>query len=519
MTPRLTVYALALLFGLCAALVSYFAPFIPYGVDSASYIEQARSFMARGVFEVTFFGLDHSNEVSTPDRLFPPGFPLLMALLSYLLQLRVEIVAPYLSLVALILLPVIIVYAFQRAVGLTSALAIAVLVVLTPVAVRHGFIAYSDTLSLALVVFCVGRLLTADNTARSWFYLGLLTGLAYVLRNANLGLLLSIGLYGVWQFIVEPTQRRALVTNGLVWLGANGLLILPLLAHNYQVFGKLQPYWMPPSSLSVRENSHDYLKAQLDTLLSVSDLDKWLSSSIWGVVLLLCALVALFYPALKNWRNWRKIEQQTFFIAAVYAAIGAAMVIVARSKYEWGIHIDARYALPYSCFIFVATVCAFNNTAYRHNFRYWGLGLAALLLAARVYALPQLYDYSNYHQSVMRVANHLQTQPDSICQNKQPRFVMSNFAFVYRILCPYAPVRHVYPPFQQAKLLQDAIPNWTAMTAHQAIAVSMFPYQNDRRSDLPLTPEHVSKLQSQGWVVEINDPDHLLLSHPARNAL
>ncbi len=155
-------------------------------------------------------------------------------------------------------------------------------------------------------------------------------------------------------------------------MGANALIIVPWLIRNFFVFGKLQPYWMPPSQVGLGENIHDYIKAQLDTLLAFNDLDTLMAGSFWGVVLLLMMVVTLAYQTIKTWQHWQKIEQQTFFIAVVYAAIGAAIVIAARTKYQWGVHIDARYALPYSCFIFVALVIIFKNTTLKINTRHLG---------------------------------------------------------------------------------------------------------------------------------------------------
>ncbi len=283
---------LALFVGLCAAAISFFSPLLPYEVDSASYIDQARNFMARGVFEITPYGIGDSDVVTIPDKLFPPGYPLLIVISSILLQLRVEVVAPFLSLAALILLPIVIVHTFHRVLGLVPALWIGILVTLTPAAVKHGYLAFSDLLSLVLVIYAVNRLLVAGDKPANWFWLGLLTGFSYLLRNANLGLLLSIGLYLLWNFFVEPENRKEIINNGLVWLGANALIIVPWLIRNYLVFGKLQPYWMSPSNVSLGENSHDYLQAQLDTLFAFSDLDALLAGKLWGIVLLLI-LVAL----------------------------------------------------------------------------------------------------------------------------------------------------------------------------------------------------------------------------------
>ena len=518
MSKKSTVYVIALFAGLCAAAISFSTLFFPFGVDSACYLEQARSFMERGVFEVTLFGKEQADVVSVPDKLFPPGYPLLIAISSILLQQPVEVTAPFLSLAVLMLLPAVIVFSFHRVLGLLPALWIGILVALTPATVRHGYIAYSDTLSLVLVIYCVNRLLVADNKPATWFWLGLLTGSSYLLRNANLGLLLSICLYLFWQFIIEPENRKVIIRNGFVWLGANALLIVPWLIRNLLVFGKMQPYSMDPSTVSLSENSHDYLEGQLDTLISFSDLDALLAGKLWGISLLLLLLAVLAQQLIKTWQRWQKSEQQTFFIAVVYAAIGAAMVIAARTKYEWGVHINARYALPYSCFIFVALAIIFKNTTLKINTRYLGLGLAVALLIARAFELPKFYNYDPYHQTIMGAANQIKAGPDVVCSHLNGRFAVSNYAFVYRILCA-VPVRHVFAPFQQNKFLDESLPGWVELGAKHGLVVSLFPYKDDKDSDLPLKQDRLMKLAASGWQVERNVKENLILSRKANSSL
>jgi hypothetical protein len=487
---------LALFVGLCAATISFYAPFLPFGSDSATYIDQARSFMARGIFERTPFGTEAADVVYVPNKTSPLGYPLLIVISSILLQLPVEVIAPFLSLAALILLPMVIILTFHRVLGLLPALWIGILVVLTPAAVRHGYIAYSDTLSLVLVIYSVHRLLVAGSKPANWFYLGTLTGFSYLLRNANLGLLLTIALYLLWNLIIEPENRKEKINNGLIWLGANALLIVPWLIRNFLVFGKLQPYWMPSSTVSLGDNSHDYLKAQLDTLIAFSDLDKLIAGNLWGILFLLVLVAVLVYQLITTWQRWQKIEQQTFFIAVVYAAIGTAIVIAARTKYQWGEYINARHALPYSCFVFVALVIVFKNATLKMSTRYLGLGVTVtILMITRVYELPKFYEYSIYDQIVMRTAKQIKADPDVICSNLNGRFAVSNYAFVYRILCA-APVRHIYPSFQQNNFLDESLEDWAVLGAKQGIVVSLFPYKGDKESYLPLKEDVVMKLNA-----------------------
>lgn len=514
MSTKATVYTLALLAGLVAATISWFAPFFPYKVDSASYIEQARSFLAHGVFETTPFATGEPDVISVPDKLFPPGFPLLIALSSVIFQLPVEVIAPFLSLAALLLLPTVILFTFQRIIGLWSALCIGVLVVLTPVAVKYGYIAYSDTISLLLVIYCVNRVLKADNNIWSWFYLGLLTGFSYLLRNANLALLITLFLFIIWELIVEPENRKQKIKSALFWLLGNTLIIVPWLIRNTLVFGKFQPYSMEQSTVGLRENIQDYSKAQLDTLLTFSELDNTIAGSVPGIILLFISMLILVHQLVSTWAHWKKIEQKTFLISVVYVAIGAAMTIAARTKYQWGIHIDARYALPYSCFIFVAVLIIFRNSALKIMSTYLLPIFALSLLLVRFYELPKLYQTDQYHQTVRGAAYKIVHNPDAICTNLNGRFAVSNYAFVYRILCA-APVRHVFPTFEHNKFLDESLNSWAELGAKKGIVVSIFPYLNDKQNNLPLKKEELIKLNALGWQVERNDRENLILSHKA----
>jgi hypothetical protein len=284
------------------------------------------------------------------------------------------------------------------------------------------------------------------------------------------------------------------------------------------VFGKLQPYWMPPSSVSLGENSHDYLQAQLDTLLAFSGLDALLAGTPWGIVLLLVLAALLVHQVVTTWHRWQKVEQHTFFIAVVYVVIGAAMLIAARTRYEWGQHINTRYALPYSCFIFVALVIVFKNITLKINTRYWGLGLAITLLIARAIALPEFYKYDPYYQTLMGAAKQIKTNQDAVCSNLNGRFAVSNFAFVYRVLCS-APVRHIRPSFKHHKYLDESLQEWVELGAKQGIVVSLFPSKDDQESDLPLKQDRVIKLKASGWQVERNEKINLILSHKPNSSL
>jgi len=515
MSKECTVYVIALVAGLCAASIYFFVPFFPYGYDSVNYIEQARSFMARGVFETIPITLVSPENVSIPDNLFPPGYPLLIVISSKIFFVPEEVIAPFLSLAALLLLPVAIVFSFHRIIGLWPSLWIALLVTLTPSTVFFGSIAYSDTISLLLVIFSVGCLLVMSNKPSSWFYLGLLTGFSYLLRNANLALLISIFLYLVWNMVVEPENRKMKIKNACFWLSGNAVFIVGLFIYNFLIFGKFQPYSMPPSTVGLGENIHDYIFAQLNTVLAFSELEILIDKSGYGIFLLIPVMLILLYKLVTTWRLWQKIEQKTFFISAAYVAIGVTVTILARTKYQWGVHIEPRYALPYSCFIFVNLVIIFKY-ALPKNTRYLVPGLAVILLLFRIYGLQKDFERrqnSPYDQRVVSVAKQLKNNPDAICSHLNGRVALSNLHLVYRMVCE-APVREMFVSFEHNKFIDESLKSWAELGAKKGIIVSLFPIGKDSEN-LPLDQEYLTRLNSLGWQVDRNEKENLILSHKA----
>jgi hypothetical protein len=519
MSKECAVYVIALFAGLCAATIYFFVPFFRYGYDSVNYLEQASSFMARGIFETIPITLKSLENVSQPDNLFPPGYPILIAISSKLLSVPVEVMAPFLSLAALLLLPVGIVFSFHKIIGLWPSLWIAILVTLTPTTVFFGSIAYSDTLSLLLVIFSVNRLLVINNKSSSWFYLGLLTGFSYLLRNANLALLISIFLYLVWNMVVDPENRKMKIKNACLWLSGNAVFIVALFIYNLLIFGKIQPYSMPPSTVGLSQNIHDYIFSQLNTLLAFRELERLLNS-VFGILLLISLVIVLLYQTITTWHRWKKIDQQTFLISVAYTAIGAAITIVARTKYQWGVHIEPRYALPYSCFVFVALFIILKNARliiYTQNF---ALGLVVTLLLFRIYELGkdlELRQNNIYDQKVASIAKRLKNNPDAICSNLNGRVALSNLHLVYRMVCA-APVREMFLSFEHNKFIDESLKEWADLGAKKGIIVSLFPIGKDG-DNLPLKQEDLTRLNSLGWQVERNEKENLVLSRKANSLI
>ena len=513
MTRLQAMYSLSVLIGLCAAIIAYFLPVFPYTPDSACYIEQARSLLDRGVFESGLYGTENPSATFVPDPLFPPGYPILIALFSLLLNAPPEVVALFLSLTALALIPACVVFSFRRAVGADDALIIGLLLVFTPAIIRWGNVASTDILSVLLIIFCMGLVLKAGDRLIAWFVAGLLFGFSYLLRNANLAFVLSLCGFITWSIVFDAENRRKKIVNACVWLLSFSAVVVPWMIRNLIVFGKIQPYSMPPSSVGFIENCLAFIEAQLNVLLLLTDLDRFLARNTLGVIGLIIVSGLLVWQVVKTWKFWQKIDKQAFIVAGLYCILGGAIVIVARTKYQWGELISERHALPYLFSLLIVLALIFKNSTVKINRRWLGMTLASGLLLTRIYNIPQLYQYNFYDANVVAVAEQIKKhqQTDPLCTNLNGRLGVSNYGFVYRIICA-VPVRHVFPilhgdVFNNEPLnkLIDDVP------VEQGVVVSIFPNHDVDIKDLPLNQKYLNQLSASGWHVEQNQKKGFIL--------
>ncbi len=501
-----TAYSLAVFIGLCAAAIAYFLPGFPYTPDSACYIEQARSLIDRGVFESGLYGTERPSATFVPDPLFPPGYPILIALFSLLLPVPLEVVAVFISLAALALIPACILFSFRRVLDAESALIIGLLVVFTPAIIRWGNLASTDVLSVLLVIYCMGWVLKAGGCLMAWFVAGLLVGYAYLLRNANLAFVLSLCGFFAWSIVFEAEDRRKKIDIVCIWLSGFSAIVVPWMIRNVIVFGKIQPYSMPPSSVGFLENSHAFIEAQLNVLFLLTDLDRFLARDRLGIIGLLIVAGLLVWQVLKTWKLWQKIDKQTFIIAGLYCLLGAAIVIVARTKYQWGELISERHTLSYLFSLLIILALIFKHTTVKINRRWLSLALVSALLLIRIYYIPQLYQYNFYEANLVAVAGQINKhrQTDPLCTNLHGRLGVSNYGFVYRIICA-VPVRHVFPILHGDAFNDEPLTKLLDVPAEQGVVVSIFPNHDVDKTSLPLSQPLLNQLTTAGWRIKQNE--------------
>jgi hypothetical protein len=370
-----------------------FGPLVyPFAPDGAFYIESARNFVSGNGYVVTPDAHDTAHE-RVPLRLWPPGFPTAIGVVS-LLDVPAEDAAVAIVRIAWLLLPLALVFALSRLVGVVAAAVVAILVTLAPGVSEHGYLAASDIPFLVLVVLALGLLIRSalrdSDTLYPWLLSGVLAGVAYDVRNAGLAVFAAVAAGFVAAAWLRLWDRRTLLLRAAAWgLGAT-MTAAPVLIRNWAVFGKLQPYDMPPSTVGWVLNTRAYLDGQLLDLSAMPAVANIAWDVRWIALLLLPIAAAFAWGLVRRWRSADAGVRFTMLLLMLYVAAGTAMVVLSRTVYEWGEAIGPHHAMQYSWAILAlaAVVLAGGESSAR---RYAVAAAVAALLIARVGYVGQDY--------------------------------------------------------------------------------------------------------------------------------
>jgi hypothetical protein len=275
---------------------------------------------------------------------------------------------------------------FRGAVSDSALAWVAALTVLTPGVREWHFIAYSDVPALWLAVCALGCLArgvawigAASHWRGVWLFLaGALAGVSYSVRNAGLAVLLASALvlvYAAW-------RDRRVRWDSAWWLLGAVPWVVALWLYNLRTFGHLQPYVMPPSTRGWAANVGDYGLSQLADLGIPA---RCLSPAV-AVIILVIGWGLLFY---RGWQLKAKPKRQGLLVLlATFILAGAAMLVMSRSRYEWGSVIDARYTLQYAWAVALAIALSVADIR-RPIFQWMCRALAALALALLLWSAVQ----------------------------------------------------------------------------------------------------------------------------------
>ena len=312
-----------------------------FSSDSASYLEMAQAVLHGHAPEVVPWGLELPLQEAMAQPLFPPGLPLLVALVAPFSG-GAKAALVLLPRLAAALLPLLLLVVFRGALadGLLVLFGTAVLCT-RGIAYWH-YVGYSDVPGLFFATAALGTAWRAAEARgrRTAVFAGLLAGLCYAVRNAGLAPIVAVLCYWVLEMVRDRTAWRA----AAAWLSGLVPVVVLLKVYNLVEFGTTSPYRMPASTRGFTANLADWVSAQVGDLRLRAPDAAALPPAVALVVLLLAVGICLF----GWWRSKPSPATRLARLLALYVAAGGAMTVLSRTLYEWGGLIDDRHALQYS---------------------------------------------------------------------------------------------------------------------------------------------------------------------------
>lgn len=342
-------------FAIGAAAMLLYARFFsevmfPYSYDSASYISAARNLLeGKGLLAPTLADGDEDLQVI---YLWPPGFPLLIYLFSFALGTPYE-AALFISRLSLALVPVAAFWLVRPYCTPVRALLLSLLF-WTPLGLMpHAYYTGSDACFFLLALVSTGAFLRGidRNDVRLLAAAGAMGGASLVIRNAGLALLAAQAAILIIASLDENFDLKLMFRRAASWGLAVAIPVTGLLIWNKVQFGTLSPYEMPPSNLGLMENIGAAMSAYAYDSFP-SSASRWLAAR---YVLLSAPLFALLVLLLLLGVCIRYRQNKPFgrfaLLGLIYAVLGTAMVVAARTRYQWGEFISVRHIAQYDSFL------------------------------------------------------------------------------------------------------------------------------------------------------------------------
>lgn len=500
----------------------------PYSPDSADYIEQARSLHAHGAALATPYDLNQPDVVREPSRLFPVGFPIVLALLSTF-GVEPSVGAVLVNGIAAVLIPVILFLALRPSCGPRLAAIAAILCATTPGLILNATFGMSDcfALALSLLVFHL-----AVNAKSSGMHLlaGAVAAFAYVSRNALIALLLASMIFHVWM-VFEHRLSRESRRQLLGFVSGCLVVLVPYVLRNLAVYGTINPYAMGESTIGLAENASAMLAALAYDLSAVAAFQLRIEPlGVAGFALLLAATISIPLLLASGRRLFTERQRRAMVFGTAYVLIGLWMVVVARTRYQWGETIGIRHSLQYTPYILgMACIVIATMLRGRGGTPRFAAGLSIVFLAALL--LVHVRFYSNQlHQADVRNSmaggQHVyRSGQDFLCGRDEGTFLVSNWAYVFRIRCG-VPARHIWivdpareksqPRFVGTEssyhTLKEGLDAAARNAAGRPLFVALFPGRGGlSRADFPMADEDTAALRREGWTLVTNAHEKILL--------
>lgn len=349
---------LCILMGWALGLVMFFHADqldYPFSSDSIKYHEAARNFLDGKGLVHSPHGPEPYDQELEPLRMFPPGYSMMIAAAGTT-GMDIETASVWIPRAGwLVAVPVTVL--LFRSLGLSwLAGPLALFSLFSSGVFRPAQQVLTDAPFLALAFLSLLLFKKALQRPAGGFLpvvaSGLAAGLAYSVRNVGLSLLPAVPAALVLASLLRVLPfRRGMKLIGL-WIAGTLPVVILLKLRALVEFGTLEPYTMPPSTVGLLANVRWMLYGFMadltgSPLLSLDVVWTWYKLALISILTLL--VVGLSLVGLAQVLRSDRIPQLVLAMAVViYCSLGVAVVIVARTKYQWGELINERHAGQYT---------------------------------------------------------------------------------------------------------------------------------------------------------------------------
>ena len=349
----------ALLAGLGLGLLVLFAGGVfPFSMDSLFYITTAEHIVRFQGFLFSNFSVIPANADVLPSViLHPPGYPVLIALLKFIgvNEYTGALLWPKACFLAL---PLLFFFVLRRVMPRTPALIAAGVCSFTFAVIKCSLMAWSDVpyLCFALMSFALAFWIMERRGKAPVILIvaaGFLAGYALLIKYIGMTLVASIFTgFGVCGLLSMMPRRTFFKTVGFYGLGFL-LVIGPMVVHNMLLFRTALPYKMPPSTVPLVVNLHDYFR-EMALIVFASPLFEG------AVLVMIAAFAVVLIRKARDCSGRDPMALVGGIVLAAYFVYNSAFLIAFKTVCYGPEPIDDRYLIQIAWILLAACVWALH---------------------------------------------------------------------------------------------------------------------------------------------------------------
>ena len=407
----------------------------PFTTDSIFYITTAQQItLGKGLLYKNVF-VNIAPEY-TPNSLNPPGYPILIALLS-LTGLNAYTAGLLIPRFFFLLLPFLMFVICKRLMPQRASLVASVIGTFTFGMITCSLMAWSDVPYLFFSLLSIGmvfQIIEQGGESNLGFILlaGIILGVTYLTRYIGLTLMASVGLVWLACLILKVFSLRNFLRASIIYGSGVALAVIPYLIRNKVVFGSFLSYTSPKQPSSFLVNAQDYLRELSHMIFTIPFFDK----AVLGIIIL---TAGLFLAQSKSWIRENKKKFAFNLLIFSYFMIYSLFFIMFKSIYYAPEAINERYLIPVE-WILMAGIIWIISVGLSSLNKFQPIDVQAIAgLMVLSFILIQIFpatDFCFFQKRIKDYSAKIEHYVPLVCNLPPEYVVVTNVSDLTYLLCP-----------------------------------------------------------------------------------